>query len=285
MRRQIWKILSGVAVAMLAAQVALAQEAPPPPGPGGEGPATREARGMRGRFGPEMVDELIKELALSEEAAAKVRSLFDEFRQATGNWQRENGSKLRELYEQLGEAREDNAEAEVKQLTEQIRKLLQERLALRENLLTQLKEILTGEQLEKVKDVVIEWRMMVRRMTRGITLTDEQKAKLAQILKDWREDPEEPIFPQRLGANVRALIEKVVTEVILTDAQRQALAAMEGDEKFFEKVMKLDLTDVQKEQIERFRVGPERRRRVPEGQGPETRPASRPRRPAGPPAE
>ncbi|MCJ7544323.1 MAG: hypothetical protein MUP47_07130 [Phycisphaerae bacterium] len=283
MRRQMWTILSGVVVSLLAVQVVLAQEAPPPPGPGGEGPATREGRGMRGLAAPRMVDELIKEMGLTEEAGAKVRALFDEFREGTRTWQRENGSKLRDLYEQFRDARESSDEPAVKELTGQVRKLHQERLALREKLLTQLKEILTAEQLEKVKDVVIEWRAMLRRITRDMTLSDQQKAKLDQIIKEWREDTDEALVPERWGTNFRALIEKVVTEVILTDAQRQVLAAMQGEEKFFEKVMKLDLTEAQKQQVDRFRVGPERRRRSRGGEGPETRPASGPQPPAGPP--
>ena len=127
MRRHVWKVLGGVAVALLVAQMALAQEAPPPPGPA-TGPTSREGRGMRGQMGTRMVDDLIKELALNDETAAKVRSLLDEFRQATRNWQRDNGPKLRDLYEQLGQAQQAKDEAKVKDLTEQIRKLQQDRL-------------------------------------------------------------------------------------------------------------------------------------------------------------
>ncbi len=282
MRRQLWKLLGGVAVVLLAAQLALTQEAPAT-GPA-EGPATREGRGMRPRRGARMLDELIQELALTEETAVKVRGLFDEFHQAMRDWQRDNGGKLRELFEQAAQAREDGDEARVKELTEQILKLQRDRLAIRDHLIAQLKEVLTPEQLEKVKDIVIEWRMRLRWITRGMDLTDEQKAKLEAIVKDWKEDAEEGLRPERRGANFRALIEKIVTEVVLTDAQRQALAAMEGEEGFFEKVTQLDLTEAQKGQVERFQAGLEWGRRPFRGaRGPGSGPAGGPRRPGGPP--
>jgi Spy/CpxP family protein refolding chaperone len=279
MRRQVWLVLGGLAVVLLAVQMVLAQEAPPPPGPG-SGPTTREGRGMRGQMGTRMVDELIKEMGVNEETGTKVRALFDEFRQATRNWQQANGPKLRDLFEQLRTAREAKDEAKVKQLTEQIRTLQHERLAIRDNLVKQLGEILTPEQLEKAKDVVIEWRMRLRFIMREVTLTDEQKAKLAAIVKDWKEDVDEGLIPERRGANFRALVEKVITEVILTDAQRKALAAMTGEEPLLQKISKLDLTDAQKAQVEALRTGLERRR--PTG-GPRSRPAGAPRRggPAG----
>ena len=236
---------------------------------------------MRGQMGAKMVDELIKELALNEETATKVRALFDEYRQATRNWQQENGSKLRDLYRELGDARETKDDARVKDLTEQIKKLQQERLVPRDNLLKQLGDILTPEQIEKVKDVVIEWRAVLRMITRDMVLTDAQKTKLEEIIKTWREDTGEVTAERRPFANLRALFEKVVTEVILTDSQRQALAAMTGSETFFEKVMKLDLTDAQKAQIERFRGGPERGRRA--RSGPASGPTSGEAPPAGSP--
>jgi len=229
-----------------------------------------------------MVDELIKDTGVNEETGTKVRALFDEFRQAVRTWQADNGPKLRDLSEQLQAAREAKDDAKIKELTEQIRKLQQERLASREKLLKQLGEILTPEQLEKAKDVVIEWRMRLRFITREMTLTDEQKAKLAAIVKDWKENVDEGLIPERRGANFRALVEKVVTEVILTDAQRQALAAMTGEEPFLQKVSKLELTETQKSQVEAFRAGLERRRFRG---GPGSRPAGEGPPPgAGPPA-
>ena len=231
------------------------------------------------------MDEMIKDLGVTGDVETRVRALFDEFRQATRNWQRDNGPKLRDLHEQRTQADQAGDQAKVAELDQQIVTLQQARLAPRDSLLKQLADVLNPEQIEKVKDVVIESRGMLRWITRDMTLTDEQKAKLDAIIKALPDPNEATAAPQRMGENIRALLEKTVTEVILTDAQRQALAAMTGEEVFFDKVAKLGLSDVQKEQIARFQA-PDRGRRGGRG-GPESRPASGPHGPEGgpPPGE
>ncbi len=199
------------------------------------------------------VDRIVKELGLSGDKETRFRQLFGEFRQAMKEWRDQNGSKLADLHAQLKKAQEAKEETKVKELRDQIRKLVESRRAIREKFFKQLGEILTPDQVEQVKDIVLEWRARMWHIVSSLNLTDDQKTKVRQVLKSWREEMEdEAALPSKVHP-FRSLLEKIATDVILTDVQRQALDKMKGEGPLLEKVMKLDLTDTQKVQVEKLK--------------------------------
>jgi len=242
MTRRMMLMLAGLAV-VLAAQISKAAD-PPPQTQGAE--RTRSAGGEG--------DRLVKEMGLTGDKAAKFRQLFGEYRQAITDWRNQNGSKAQDLRDQIRTA----TEAKAKELRGELKKLMADQLAIRDKLLTQLGDILTPDQIEMVKDVVVEWRARVWRILRDVNLTDDQKAKVHQILKSQPQDMESDNPPAQPGKAFQALMEKIVSGALLTDVQQKALAAMTGEGTFFDKVAKLDLTETQKTQIDKIKAAMER---------------------------
>ncbi|MGA2266213.1 MAG: hypothetical protein ABSH10_07275 [Phycisphaerae bacterium] len=246
MTRRMMLMLAGLAV-VLAAQISKAAD-PPPQTQGAE--RTRSAGGEG--------DRLVKEMGLTGDKAAKFRQLFGEYRQAITDWRNQNGSKAQDLRDQIRTATEAKDEAKAKELRSELKKLMADQLAIRDKLLTQLGDILTPDQIEMVKDVVVEWRARVWRILRDVNLTDDQKAKVHQILKSQPQDMESDNPPAQPGKAFQALMEKIVSGALLTDVQQKALAAMTGEGTFFDKVAKLDLTETQKTQIDKIKAAMER---------------------------
>jgi Spy/CpxP family protein refolding chaperone len=238
-------VLGGLAVfPLLLAKVSLAADA-----------STKETHKqgthmLHPRGGEEQTDRLVKELGLTGDKEASFRQLLREFHQSVKNWQEENASTLEKLHARLKEAREAKDEAKAKELREQIRKRVASRIVLRDNLFKKLGEILTPEQIERVKDTLIEWRARMWRTAHDLNLSEEQKTKLRQVFKNWREEMEDETVPDALAKARQSLIDKIITDVILTDAQRKALAKMTAEEPLLEKVRRLDLTKEQKAQVE-----------------------------------
>jgi len=286
MSKSLLAALCALAAWVVLAQPVIAQEADPGKGPAHgpgeraktEGPTTRQR-------GEAMVDRIVKELQLTPEQEPKVRQALETHFQAVRNWTQENGEKMRELWPQMREARQANDENKIKELQAEFKKINDARLKLREDLFKQLTGVLTPEQMEKLKDRIIEWRMRLTEMlARVANLTDEQKGKVREIVKNWREEQETWAAPGRPGRNFQALVEKIVTDVILTKDQRAALAATPAEGDFFEKVMSLDLTEQQKAQVEKIAdamhrarpersAGPPAMRGEPRPEGPEPAPS------------
>ncbi len=249
--------LGGLAVfLLLPVKVSLAAEEPNKPA------QTQGTQMARFRGGERQPDRLVRELGLSGEQETRLRQLLEEFRQTTRTWWGENGYRVDELRAEWREAREAKDEARVKELREQLKTLLASRLAPRENLFKQLKAMLTPEQVEQVKDAVVEWRARMWRAAREMNFSEAQRAKLRQVLENWREEMEDETVPDLVAKARQALVEKVITDVILTGAQRQALAKMPAGGELMDKVSQLDLSEEQKGQIEALNQRPlERGRR------------------------
>jgi len=111
--------------------------------------AKREPR--RHRHGPEAVRELLESFELGEDDIARVKQMFDTHKQAAANWKREHGDEFREAREAMQKAKKDQGAEAVKSAHERMKKLMESRKEAGENLFVQLGEVLSKEQLARVK--------------------------------------------------------------------------------------------------------------------------------------
>ncbi len=290
MSRRLLAVLCPLVVALVCAQITFAQPAPPPPGGAGEpaprrvgpqGQARGQGQGMQ-RRAPVTIEQIVKDLALTEEQTPQVRQAWDAYNQALRNWRDENQGKMRELFGQMRQANEAGDEAKLAELAKEFAKINQARLKPRDDMFTQLTEVLSAEQMEKLKDLVIPWRMQIKAALAEMKLTDEQKAKAAKIINEYKEGQEPGLGMGRRTGAAQAVAEQIVTEVILTADQRTALKKIEGEDPLLRKVQQLDLTDAQKDQIQKIADAMRSRggRRQQPAAGPQTRRA-RQGRPGG----
>ena len=160
MREYLWKLMALCVVALLAGS-ALAEEgrARRKRPEGREG--ARKARGERpDRAGGDRFAKLLEDLKLKENQEAPVKQIFQTYRQELAQWMQQNGPAMRELYGKIGRGRRgEGGDAEAKKPTdeerkaamEKMRELQKQRGAITENLLKQLKDHLTEEQMAIVR--------------------------------------------------------------------------------------------------------------------------------------
>jgi hypothetical protein len=98
---------------------------------------------------------VLREMDLSEEKRGAVESVLKAHAQAVENWRKENGEKLRELRSKVREERREGDADEASEARSEMRKLWDSRRALQDDLMKQLGEHLTQEQLAQVRAAMI----------------------------------------------------------------------------------------------------------------------------------
>ena len=267
------RLAAGLATALAAGVLvtaAAAQEGAAPQRPGRDGPR-RGMRGPGGGPGGAMLDNVIKELKLSEDQDKRVRQILDTFRQEMQTWMQQSGQQMRDLF---GKARGQGADAEAAR--KKLQEIGQERQKKVENLIARLKDVLNAEQLAKVQ-AVLEPRggpggMMGARAMEQLGLTDEQKKKAKEITDAAMEAAKGKSFQER-GEIMRKARDQINKEV-LTDEQRKKLESLrpQGPGGFggrFDPYAGLDLTDAQKEQVKK--INDEAREKASKAEGFEAR--------------
>lgn len=221
-----------------------------------------EGRRLRATSGPEgeqarPLERILKELNLTEDQQKQVQQIMSTQRQAMENWRKENQAALKDLQKQLQDAKDSGDKDKIKADSLAIEKLDQSRKAVRENVMKQLKDVLTPDQLEKARKIMQEGRQQARedhpglRMLEGLKaldLTDDQKTQARAIFDDARKKADAATDPKEKELILKVAREKIETDV-LTDAQRTKVRRLEGANAFLEVVRKLNLTDDQKKQI------------------------------------
>jgi len=165
----------------------------------------RRARG-EGREGarrerPDRMAAVLEELKLTAKQEAPVKQIFETYRQEMAQWMQENGPKMRELYGKVGRRRPgaegaDNApkptEEERKAAMEKLREIQKTRQGINENLLKQLKDHLTEEQMAVVRRRLAgggrgaaSW--MSFRTLSQLDLDAAQQTKVREIMRAARE--------------------------------------------------------------------------------------------------
>src|ERR1035437_9991246 len=226
MKRNLLLGVIGIVVVGVLAFQAMAQERPPPRGPGGARP--------NGRPGdPEvLVSRLTEALQLTAEQAGKVKQILQTFRQANENWVKEHGQELKDLQEKALAARKDGKPEEVKALRDAMEKIQASRKDLLENVKKQLADVpLTPEQVEKVMGALAppmapRPAMRMMNLIRQLNLTPEQQEKARKIVEQAQVDAEKAEGPAAKDEVKKAAFDKIKTDV-LTDDQRKLLEKLE----------------------------------------------------------
>jgi len=201
--------------------------------------AQREGRKARADRGQQMYEKLIEELKLTEKQEAPVRQILTTHRQEMASWTQQNGPAMRELYMKLrggrGRRGQEGAEpaktvteAEKKEASAKLRELQKKRAQLTENVLKQLKDHLTEEQMATAQRVLGRGQRrgptLSPAMLRRLYLTAEQQAKVKEIMAAAREAAKDKEGRGRAEA-YRDAMQKIQKDV-LTAEQRQKLEKM-----------------------------------------------------------
>lgn len=258
-------------------------EGAPPMGPMGQG---REGRGGRnnrrgGRMGQrpggmmgsgQMLERAIEQLGLDEETLAKVREIVKEHVDAARATSAESRDEMREMFQQMIQARQDGDTEKVQELRQKFQEMRQAGQTQREELETKLAEILTDEQLAKFRELVsrrprrpINYQQLMTELKK-LELTDEQKAKISDIVAKARKESGE--LENARGRVMQQAAQKILDEV-LTDEQRQKIeeaGRQFGGMRMFEG---LNLTDEQKAKFQELQET--MRTSIQEAQTPEAR--------------
>jgi hypothetical protein len=133
--------------------------------------------------------DVLKALALTDPAAeARVRDVLTAFFIKRITWG-PNDDKIKDLDSQLAKAKQEGNSERVKALTEQVTALRAELLAMHEALVAELGKVLTGEQIDTIKDALTYGRgkIVYNKIVADYVLTDAQKAAVAKLLNQARD--------------------------------------------------------------------------------------------------
>ncbi len=210
-------------------------------GPGG-GPAMRAQNDEARRPRPD-ITAVLSEMELTDDQIEAVRTVLKEHHDAMREWQEDNREAMKAIREKMKElhAAEERDEEAIKALRDEMAELMSGTEVLREQLETDLGEVLTAEQVEAVLEAIRPQRgrpghgsdraagegpgrgadMLSRILVGELALTDEQKAKIKAIVENERADGE----VQRPMGDRHFRLAKQIAEEVLTDDQREFLDA------------------------------------------------------------
>jgi Spy/CpxP family protein refolding chaperone len=246
--------------------------------------------GPKGRHG-KALEEVIKELQLTQKQEAQVRQIMETHRKEVANWSKENQAKLEELQQQIKAARDASDTQKQKALAEKRAELFKSRMEITDKTMKQLGEVLKEEQMAKVKaamerggragagrmhgaagtrPVRPEWGRRpglapMHGAFESLNLTEDQQAKVKEIL-------------EQAGKEARAVMEaawKKIAEQVLTDQQGKQLEQLGKEQAakrmdaFLARLKKLGLTAEQQQKVDQIMA--EARANAEKAQGPEAK--------------
>ena len=207
------------------------------------------------------LERLLKELNLTEEQQKQVQQIMDTQQQAVRNWRKENLLALKDRQKQLQDARKSGDEEKIKAARQEVEKIEQSRKALHDNVMKQLKGVLTPDQLEKAGKFLEQSREQGREQAReehpglrmleglkALDLTEDQKTRARAIFDDARKKADAATDPAEKELIMKVAREKIDTDV-LNEQQREKIRRLAGANRLLKAIQKLNLTDDQKKQI------------------------------------
>ncbi len=190
------------------------------------------------------LEKAIKDLDLTEQQQKQMQTILDAHRQALQNWRKEYG--------------EGGKTAGAAPDKERAAKGRQARRELMENTLKQIADVLTKEQMQKVKAALAPKGGALpggMGLIEKLNLTDDQKARMKDIVATAHADAQKAADPAAKRKAIAAGFEKIKAEV-LTEEQRQelekikaAMAQKAPAAPGMGPIGKLNLTDDQKAKI------------------------------------
>lgn len=180
-----------------------------------------------------LAERIVKQLNITDPAKqSQINQLCQTRRSEMNNWRSENGQKIADLREQMRAARDANEQAKVKELQSQIKTLRESREKINENFFKQLGDVLTTEQVDKVRNLLKErdaGEKRINRLMSNLGLSPDQQAKVAGIVKEARKSAENAYELQDKEKVWNDALQKISNEVLTAD-QRAKLKELEKKE-------------------------------------------------------
>ncbi len=224
-----------------------------------------DGRRDRAASGPDddrPLERMLKELNLTEDQQKQVQQILDTRQQALRNWRKENGLALKDRQKQFQDAKKSGDEDKIKAARQEVEKIEQSRKALHENVIKQLKDVLTPDQLEKARKFLDQARdpsredqprqgLRAPRVIEGLMaldLTEDQRTQARKISDEARKKADAAADPAEKERIMKAAGETIEADV-LNDQQREKVRRLKGANVLLRLIQKLNLTDDQKKQI------------------------------------
>ena len=235
---------------------------------GGRGDATEMAARGQGRIIQQM-DQLTKELTLSQEQQDKIRKLLTDnqeqmSQQMRPQWTPENRDKVKELSKQIEDARAAGDMEKVKTLEAQRNELTGESkmAAARQKLMTDIDAVLTADQKTKfgqIKDDIFGGRPsleehpdMLLKAVESLKLPADKEQKIKGIIDEWK---------------TKTLTSRDRTAPKDRTALKGRMAANKAEATEVYKTVMAELTPEQQEKVKAWRPGPMAGHERGEGKG------------------
>ena len=230
--------------------------------------------------GREKVAKLLEGFNLSEAELARIEQIFDTNRQADANWKKENSEDFKDIRDAMSQARKDGDSAAMRAAGERMRKLMALRKGGFDNLFIQLSEILSKEQLAKIKGLLSPQKpgessyllrpQIFNAALAKLDLTDAQKGEIKKIqdtvnaavvkaraaMKEVKTREEKTEIMKGLSETtteawdkIKGILGEELTARLQQIAREMAKSAQKKNDPF----SGLDLTDEQKEKMASIR--------------------------------
>lgn len=195
------------------------------------------------------------------EQQEQLKQIMDTHRQAVKNWKKENTQKLSDAHKALKEAKKSGDKDAVKAAKAQMKDIKKSRKTLHENLKQQLSEVLTEEQMQKVKKMHKGKGRHGKRRHRGmgkmyskLNLTDEQNAEVKKLKEEAAEKCKSAKTREEKKTIYDTMRKKINKDVLTQEQRDKAKKLFEGRRKAHrDKFLKgLKTTDEQNAQIEKI---------------------------------
>lgn len=208
-----------------------------PGGPGGPGSPGRQG-GPRHEMRHEPLGaDFFKAINAAEDQIEKLKPILQSQWEKMKEWRESNKEKFHAAHKAMQEARESKDEGAIAKAKEQMKALGDDGKKLHEQFMKDLSTVLNEEQMAKAKKF---WQNRAGKRNREMQgnrgperggmfaelgLTDDQKAKIKDIMTDARTKAEAAENPQEKREIMQAAFQKVNSEV-LTDDQKAKLEKM-----------------------------------------------------------
>ena len=191
-------------------------------------PSKREdrIRRERPRVRHKALAALIESFKLADDKARQVEQILGTHRQAMANWAKEHGPQIQELKARTVKAKQDGDPEAAKAAAAEMKKIVEARKAVHDGLLKQLGEVLSAEQLAKLRSLLAPPQLNPRlrimmAAVKKLELTDEQSQHVKKIHKQMRADLQQANTHEAKEKVIAAAVEKI--RKLLTEEQLKQL--------------------------------------------------------------
>jgi Spy/CpxP family protein refolding chaperone len=219
-----------VVVGLLAGPILAQADAPRPEGPR---PEARRGPGMgdpaeRAKMIYERLIKELKDLGLTAEQEAQVKTIFDSAQQAQANWMKDHAEELKAAQAKMDEARKSGNEKAMQEARDAFGKVMESRKETEDNMWKQLAGVLNEKQLEKAKEILRSPMGMRRAPGEALKealgkldLSEEQKTKVNEILEAAKAEADKIQDPRERFRALEGVVDKV--KAVLTPEQKTKL--------------------------------------------------------------